>query len=107
MATAMITRPKRLSIGAAMLWALCLLIGLVLYLLVFILRRDPIGWLVVGDGGDVHGEWSDGAEHWPALPGDWACPRCAYPNLAQHAACTRCDVSRADASRDRCRDPES
>jgi hypothetical protein len=92
--TALITRPKRLSVGAVIFWALCLLIGLAIYLLVFASRRDPVGWLIVGDDGRVHGDWSDGAEYWPELPGDWACRRCEYRNMAQHAACKRCDMLR-------------
>jgi hypothetical protein len=92
--TAVVTRPKRLSVGAAVFWALCLLIGLAIYLLVFVSRRDPVGRLIVGDGGRVHGDWSDGVEPWPELPGDWACRRCEYRNLAQHAACKRCDMPR-------------
>jgi hypothetical protein len=88
---ALITRPKRLSLRAAFLWALCLLVGLVIYLLVFKYRRDPLGRLIVGDDGRVHGDWSDGHEYWQALSGDWACRRCGYRNLAQHATCRRCD----------------
>jgi hypothetical protein len=92
--SALITRPKRVSVGTAICWALCLLIGLAIYLLVFASRRDPVGRLVVGDDGRVHGEWSDGGEYWPELPGDWACRRCTYRNLAQHGGCTRCDMPR-------------
>jgi hypothetical protein len=92
--TAVITRPKRFSVGAALCSALCLLVGVVVYLVVFAARRDPIGRLIVGDDGRVYGDWSDGAEYWPELPGDWACRRCGYRNLAEHAACTRCDMPR-------------
>jgi hypothetical protein len=37
--TAVITRPKRFSVGAALCSALCLLVGLVVYLVVFDARR--------------------------------------------------------------------
>ena len=95
--TAVITRPKRLSVGTAIVSALFLLIGLVVYLLVFAARRDPIGRLVVGDDGRVHGDWSDGREYWPELPGGWVCQRCGYRNLAQSPACKRCGSSRPAA----------
>ena len=95
--TAVITRPKRLSVGAAICWALFLLVGLAIYLLVFAARRDPVGRLVVGDDGRVHGDWSDGAEHWPELPGDWACRWCGYRNMAHHVACKRCSQPRDPA----------
>jgi len=88
--TAVITRPKRLSVGTAIFSALFLLIGLLIYLMVFAARRDPIGRLIVGDDGRVHGDWSDGKEYWPELPGDWVCRGCTYLNLAQRDTCTRC-----------------
>src|SRR5215210_3300435 len=88
--TAQITRPKRISVGAALFWALFLLIGLVIYLLVVASRRDLVGRLVIGDDGRVHGDWSDEHEHWPKLPGDWACPMCEYLNSVEHAICVRC-----------------
>jgi len=91
MTMAVITRPKRFSVRAAILWTLVLLVGLVVYLLMFAARRDPVGRLLVGDGGRVYGDWSDGGEYWPALPGDWVCRRCMYRNLAQRDTCTRCD----------------
>jgi hypothetical protein len=93
----LITRLKRLSVGTAIFWSLFLLIGLVIYLLVFAARRDPVGWLVVGDDGRVHGDWSDGAEYWPELPGDWVCRRCGYRNMAERVACKRCGRPRDPA----------
>jgi len=95
--TAVITRPKRFSVGTAIFSALCLLIGLVIYLLVFASRRDPIGRLIVGDDGRVHGDWSDGREYWPELPGDWVCQWCNYRNSDQRAACRRCGSGRPAA----------
>ena len=92
--TATITRPKRISARAAAISACFLLIGLAAYLLVFASRRDPIGRLIVGADGRVHGEWTDGAEHWPELPGDWACRRCRYRNQAPRDPCTRCGAPR-------------
>ena len=42
--TALITHPKRLSVGTAIFWSLFLLIGLAIYLLVFAARRDPVDY---------------------------------------------------------------
>jgi hypothetical protein len=88
--TAQITRPKRLSVGAAIFWALFLLIGLLIYLLVFLSRQDPVGRLNVDEDGRVHGTWNDGETPWPRLPGDWECKACEYPNIADRSVCLRC-----------------
>jgi hypothetical protein len=95
--TAVITRPKRFSVGTAIFSALFLLIGLVIYLVVFAARRDPISRLIVGEDGRVHGDWSDGSEYWPELPGDWVCQWCDYRNSDQRAACRRCGSGRPAA----------
>jgi hypothetical protein len=88
--TAQITRSKRISVGAALLWALCFLVGLLVYLLLHLSRRDPVGRLIVGQDGRVHGDWSDGEDYWLTLPGDWACRRCRYTNRVERLACVCC-----------------
>lgn len=89
-ATAHLTRPKRLSAGPAIFWALFLLVGLLIYLLVYLGRNDPVVRLTVSDEGKVRGDFSDGNHVWPKLPGDWRCPTCEYPNGRPRAACLRC-----------------
>lgn len=88
--TAQLTHAKRISIGAAIFWALFLLVGLLIYLLVFLSRRDPIVRLIVREDGKVEGDFGDDDDAWPKLPGDRACPACAYPNSRQHRVCCRC-----------------
>jgi hypothetical protein len=93
--TAQITRPKRISVWAAAFWLLCLVVGLLIYLLVFMARKDPVGRLTVPEDGRVHGIWNDGDTPWPRLPGDWECRTCEYPNRREHGVCVRCRAPRS------------
>jgi hypothetical protein len=88
--SAQLTRRKRFSVVAAIFWTLVLLVGLVIYLLIYLGRRDPVVRLIVTEGGKVQGDFSDGSDAWPKLPGDWACRVCQYPNSRQHVDCRRC-----------------
>lgn len=89
-ASAQLTRRKRFSVGAAIFWTLFLLVGLLIYLLIYLGREDPVVWLTLSPTGGVRGEWTDNNEAWPMLPGDWACRTCAYPNSRRRGACLRC-----------------
>lgn len=83
-----LTRPKRISVGAAIFWALLALLPLLLYLLAYWARRDPVLRLSVNEQGIVRAEGEDAAL--PSLLGDWRCPTCAYTNSRQHVVCRRC-----------------
>lgn len=88
--TAQLTRPKRLSVVAALFWLLLCGVGLLVYLLIYADRRDPIVRLTVASTGMVQGDFGTDDDAWPNIPGDRRCPVCVYPNMARHTDCQRC-----------------
>lgn len=82
--TAQLIRPKSFSVAAAIFWALFLLVGLIIYLLIYAAQKDEALYLSVDERGNVVRQGSGGTAS------DQACRACGYENRRARQACKRC-----------------
>lgn len=82
--TAQLIRPKTFSVVAAIFWTLILLVGLLIYLLIYAAQSDEAVYLTVDDYGRVHRQGNS-----VATTGE-ICGACGYQNRHARPACKRC-----------------
>lgn len=96
--TAQLVRPKTFNVVAAVLWLLVLLVGLLIYLLVYAAQSDDAVYLTVGPDGEIARQFSGGSGRGQHDPARWACEQCGYRNTPSRPRCKRCRVERAVAA---------
>lgn len=91
--TAQLVKPKSFDSGCAIFGLLFLLVGLLIYLLMYLAERDKAVYLSVDDTGviTIRGDAipeSSGSDR-------WACDGCGYRNAQSRPWCKRCRADRA------------
>ncbi len=91
--TAQLVRPKTFNVVAAILWLLVLLVGLLVYLLIYAAQADEAIYLTVEPDGRIERRFSGGSGG-RNDPNRWACQACGYPNAPRREQCKRCRAPR-------------
>lgn len=91
--TAQLIRPKTFNAVAAILWLLVLLVGLLIYLLIYATQSDDAVYLTVGPDGTIGRQFSGGSGG-RNDPRRWTCQACGYPNTPSREQCKRCRSER-------------
>ena len=92
--TAQLIRPKTFNVTAAILWALFLLVGLLIYLLIYTAAADDAVYLAVEPDGRVIRQFSGGSGRGRNDPTRWTCEQCGYRNPPRRPRCKRCQKVR-------------
>lgn len=90
--TAQMVRPKRFSLGWALLWLLVVLIGFVIYLLYYLSKRDELVYLAVDERGLLRAEGDALPDIIPTggTAAAGRCWSCGKKNAAGRYACAHC-----------------
>ena len=92
--TAQLIRPKTFNIVAAILWLLLLVVGLLIYLLIYAAQSDEAVYLSVDPDGRVERRLSGGASRGQDDPTRWICDQCGHRNPPRRPRCKRCEAVR-------------
>lgn len=102
--TAQLVKPKQFNAGIAILGALLLLIGLVIYLLAYTAQQDSTMYLSVDEQGHVTRQASgadarqavlagrDGGTLHQYVAGRTTCAQCGHANSSSRRSCKMCGV---------------
>lgn len=89
--TAQLVRPKQFNAALAILGLLFLVIGLLIYLLIYLAESDATAYLTVDEDGTIRRRVSGTGQ------GDlnrWTCVGCGYRSTANRPRCKRCQLAR-------------
>lgn len=95
--TAQLVRPKTFDVALAILGLLLLVVGLLIYLLVYAAKADESVYLSIDPDGSMLRQLGGGGsgQHDPRR---WTCAHCGYRNTPGRPRCKRCRVEREDAA---------
>lgn len=80
---AQLIRPKTFSVAAAVIWTLVLIVGLLIYLFMYMAQSDETVYLTIDESGAVRRQSNNARAGQP-------CPSCGYENRQQRSNCKRC-----------------
>src|SRR5690242_16467895 len=92
--TAQLVRPKTFSVALAVMWLLCLVVGLLIYLLIYLAQSDETVYLVVEEDGTISGSGTGIRQRRAAGATDWVCDQCGRANNEFRSLCKRCRAPR-------------
>lgn len=92
--TAQLVRPKSFNVALAILGLLFLVIGLLIYLIVYASTQDDAVYLTVRPDGTIDRRFSGGAGAGQNDPRRWDCEQCGYRNYPSRPRCKRCQTPR-------------
>jgi hypothetical protein len=91
--TAQLIKPKTFDPVAAVFWLLFLVVGLLVYLLIYASQSDEAVYLSVTEDGTVNRRYSGGSGG-QSDPRRWTCETCGYRNTPSRQQCKRCHAER-------------